>query len=82
MSRKEVRNQTTLHRTQFRVQHKTDPMRQQGLVRYGLTAEYQMFKTHLDELKWLTSLPIREFSLLWSFAAAYNRLSHRLNRFS
>lgn len=52
MSRKEVRNQTTLHRTQFRVQHKTDPMRQQqGLVRYGLTAEYQMFKTHLDELK-------------------------------
>ena len=51
MSRKEVRNQTTLHRTQFRVQHKTDPMRQQGLVRYGLTTEYQMFKTHLDELK-------------------------------
>ena len=51
MSRKEVRNQTTLHRTQFRVQHKTDLMRQQGLVRYGLTAEYQMFKTHLDELK-------------------------------
>ena len=52
MSRKEVRNQTTLHRTQFRVQHKTDPMgQQQGLVRYGLTAEYQMFKTHLDELK-------------------------------
>ena len=52
MSRKEVRNQTTLHRTQFRVQQtKTDPMRQQGLVRYGLTAEYQMFKTHLDELK-------------------------------
>ena len=47
MSRKEVRNQTTPHRTQFRLQHKTDLMRQPGLGQVRLNMQNTKCLKHI-----------------------------------